>query len=94
MPILTPHWFQALDPNDPDDIALKVKYFVKSAALVHSPGGTLQELAKAIGVSKPILTYAYTPHRGPVGLRLAARLEEVVGADVLPRKLLRPDVDF
>lgn len=94
MPIFTPDWFKTLDLRDPDDVRIKNRYLIKSAALAFTPNGTHEALAAALDLSMVSLSHTYSPRRGRISPELAVRLEKTLGADVLPRKLLRPDIFF
>lgn len=94
MAVITPDWFNRLDLRDPDDVRLRNKFFVRTAALLQNPHGNLKELADAMGISLVSLTHAYSPSRGRISPRLAIQLENIVGADKLPVKLILPESFF
>jgi hypothetical protein len=92
VPILIPAWFTRLDSRDPDDVRLRNRYFVKSAALVNDPSGKLEDLAEALGIAYPTLVSTYAGHYGKITPPMAVRLEKLLGGDVLTRAMLRPDI--
>lgn len=64
---------------------------LKAAALAHTPEGTMENLANDVGIHYHSLVRLYQPGRW-ISPQLAVRLEQTVGKEALPRKLLRPDV--
>lgn len=93
MGVIIPEWFDRLDLRDPDDRRLRNKYLVRVAALVHNPHGSHTELAEALGLSTVSLYHAHSARSGGIiSPRLALALERVLGPDVMPVKLTRPDL--
>lgn len=91
MSIFRPAWFNGLSLYREEDRIIRNRYLLKSAALVHSPEGTLQLLAHDLGIHYHSLVRLYQPGRS-ISPQMAVQLEQTVGKEALPRKLLRPDV--
>lgn len=70
------------------------RYFIREAALLATPEGTIGELARKVNYTPVALTYPYSDHpdRGIISPRLALRLQKACGAERMPIKLLRPDL--
>lgn len=92
MPLLTPPWLEQMDQSHFDYWRLRNRYFIKTAALYATPTGRLTDLADAIGMSHPSLSRCYDDSGAQIGVKMTLRLEKLLGQDVLPRKLLRPDL--
>lgn len=91
MSIFRPAWFHGLSLYSEQDRMIRNRYLVKSAALIHTPEGTLQLLAHDLGIHYHSLVRLYLSGR-PISPQMAVQLEQTVGKEALPRKLLRPDV--
>lgn len=91
---LRPRWFNNLSYNRKGDRLLMNRFFIKNAALLATPEGTLAELAKALGTSEVTLHYTHSERdgRGRISADLATRIQKLCGEERMPLKLLRPDL--
>lgn len=92
MSIFRPDWFERLNLYREDDRLVRNRYLIKSAALVFNPSGRMEVLADELGIHYHSLVRLYGRQGGVISPDMAARLEQAVGAEALPKKLLRPDI--
>lgn len=92
MSIFRPTWFNQLSLDHPEQRRTRNRYLIKSAALVYDPSGSLQLLAGDLGIAYHSLVRLYGEHGGVISPQMAVRIEKTIGREILPRKLLRPDI--
>ncbi len=67
------------------------RFILRLAALYHNPGGSLQELSRALDYSDNALHQAGVQNQG-VTPECAVKLEKLLGREHFPRELFRPDI--
>jgi hypothetical protein len=90
--IFRPDWFNRLNLYREDERLIRNRYLIKSAALVFDPSGSMEVLADELGIHYHSLLRLYGRQGGVISPEMAVRLEQAVGANALPKKLLRPDL--
>lgn len=89
MLIITPPWLTLLPNNSEAHRLSRNRYLMRSIALLHTPQGDLSELARSLEVSKQALSHAWNPSKGFISAAMAARIEELMGSDVVTAAELR-----
>lgn len=93
MPLIIPDWMVDLDRDKLDERILINRYLIKSAALLHHPEGGLENLAASLGMSYVALVRSYLrASHATIRPLTALRLEKLLGPDVMPASLTRPDL--
>lgn len=85
----TPAWVMRHDTPERVDQA-KLCFLVRLAALYHNERGSLGLLSTALGLSEPALAMAIK--RGQIMPGHAVEIEKLIGRDLFPRELFRPDL--
>lgn len=67
------------------------RFILRLAALYHNEKGSLQELSRALDYSDNALHQAAVQNQG-VTPECAIRLEGLLGRELFPRELFRPDI--
>lgn len=87
-----PEWLTKLEPHKNATRLVRNRYFIRAAALYHSPQGRVEDLAASLGVAYSTVASMYAPYHGVITVDNAIRIENLVGREILPRELLRPDI--
>lgn len=89
MTVTFPRWIEELP--DSEKTVARTRFLCRLAALHASPEGRLTTLSTMLGLHENSLA---TLIRQPNGLtpEMAVKLEELLGVDMFPRELLRPDL--
>lgn len=94
MPPNVPLWIRAL-PADEQELQTRI-FYIKFAALCATPSGNLARLSSRLGRNSSYLSFIITPGRGPIRALVTPedciKIETMLGREVMPRELLRPDV--
>lgn len=89
MDIKTPRWVEGSPPER--QAAEKQRFLLQLAALYLDPKGRLSVLSRACGLSDNTLA-TLSRRDDPLSPEIAIKIEQVVGRDILPRELIRPDL--
>jgi hypothetical protein len=85
----SPAWVIAV--TEPEQSIERRRFVLRLAALYHNPKGSLQELSRALNYSDNALHQAAVQNQG-VTPECAIRLEGLLGRELFPRELFRPDI--
>lgn len=80
---LAPDWAR-------DNDQTRLCFLIRLAALFHNENASLTQLSEAIGLSKPALHAALK--RGQIAPGHAVAIETLLGRQLFPRELFRPDL--
>jgi len=83
-----PSWHDSVPEADRD--CARVRTLISLAAIYASESGTLQRLAEGMGINTTAILQAKS--RGKISGELAVKIEELLGRDLFPRELFRPDL--
>ena len=89
MQIRFPEWLEKVDEDR--QAAEKTRFLLRLAALYVDSEGRLSELSKACGLADNTLA-TVSRRQDRLSPEIAVKIEEVVGRDILPRELFRPDL--
>jgi lambda repressor-like predicted transcriptional regulator len=72
----------------------RIKFLVRLAALYATPGGTLRDLSKKLGLHPNTLGTMLSVNRDAemMPARIAKGIEQLVGREIVPRELLNAEV--
>ncbi len=84
----TPFWHESVPEKDRD--AAKLRLLLSLAAIYASESGTATAFAQALGVGDTAILQAKA--RGRISGELAVRIETLLGRELFPRELFRPDL--
>ena len=90
--IQPPKWLVKMDQRRFDTILLRNRFYIKACALHYSEDGKFEALAAALGIAYSTLPTMYSRERGTISAEMAVRIEKLMGADVITRQMLRPDL--
>ena len=96
MTIYRPQWLTDMEvargEMDEEVRAARNRYFLKAAALAHSPRETLKSLASDAGIHYHLIIATFRPDHSRISAEMVLKIERTVGKDVLPCRILRPDL--
>jgi hypothetical protein len=89
-----PPWIAIMDDGS-KELHARI-FFLRLAALMATPSGTLPALSQRLGKNPNYLSHLISPGRGMTRALIepqdAIRIENMLGRDLLPRERLRPDI--
>lgn len=85
-----PQWL--VDAPDSERATLCFQYYLRLACVYASPEGNLTALADRMGVTSNVLSLAR--HRGRCSHDIAIRIEKLLGVELFPRELFRPEPEL
>ena len=84
----TPAWHESVPAEKKP--AAKIRTLLNLAAVYASEEGTASALADRLGVGKAAILQARS--RGKISGEMAVQLESLLGRELFPRELFRPDL--
>jgi hypothetical protein len=84
----TPVWHESVPAEEKP--AASIRLLLSLAAVYASEEGTASALADRLGIGKNAILKARS--RGAVSAEMAVQLESLLGRDLFPRELFRPDI--
>ncbi len=83
-----PSWLDSVPEEE--KAAARIKWLLSLAALYSSESGTATALAEQLEIGNTAILQAKA--RGKISGELAVRLETLLGRELFPRELFRPDL--
>jgi hypothetical protein len=89
-PLPLPQWVASA--TDSERLSLSVNFHLRLAAAYASPSGDLSTLANLIGETPNSILLSR--HRGCCSHDIAIKIEKLLGAEMFPRELFRPEPEL